>query len=126
MKKFLVLYKAPVASFEQWMKSSTPEQQKAGMEVWMAWGKKAAASIVDMGAPLGKSLRDIGLLADGKTRVLRERLPAVQVQTSTGFDWYRHERYCFSLDGITCIDSVEFQDSKPFQSGKACTDYHDC
>ena len=56
MKKFLVLYKAPTSAFEQ-MQKSTPEQQKAGMDAWMAWGKKAASSIVDMGAPLGKSLR---------------------------------------------------------------------
>jgi len=56
VKKFLVLYKASASSFEQ-MKSSTPEQQKQGMEAWMAWGKKAASSIVDMGAPLGKALR---------------------------------------------------------------------
>ena len=56
MKKFLVLYKAPTSSFEQ-MKAATPEQQKAGMEAWTAWGKKSAASIVDMGGPLGKSLR---------------------------------------------------------------------
>jgi hypothetical protein len=56
MKKFLVLYKAPTASFDQMMKA-TPEQQKAGMDAWMAWGKKAASSIVDMGAPLGKVLR---------------------------------------------------------------------
>ncbi|HMI83350.1 MAG TPA: hypothetical protein VK550_04605 [Polyangiaceae bacterium] len=56
MKKFLVLYKAPTSSFEQMMKA-TPEQQKAGMEAWMVWGKKATAAIVDMGAPLGKSLR---------------------------------------------------------------------
>ena|SRR5260221_376619 len=56
MKKFLVLYKAPASAFEQ-MQKATPEQQKAGMDAWMAWGKKAAASIVDMGAPLGKSLR---------------------------------------------------------------------
>jgi hypothetical protein len=55
MKKFLVLYKAPVASFDQMMKAS-PEQQKAGMDAWMAWGKKAGSSIVDMGAPLGKAL----------------------------------------------------------------------
>jgi hypothetical protein len=27
------------------------------MEAWMAWGKKAQGSIVDMGAPLGKSMR---------------------------------------------------------------------
>jgi hypothetical protein len=56
MKKFLVLYKAPTTSFDQMMKA-TPEQQKAGMEAWMAWGKKAAASIVDMGAPLGPTLK---------------------------------------------------------------------
>ena len=56
MKKFLVLYKAPTSAFEQMMKS-TPEQQKAGMDAWMGWSKKAGSSIVDMGGPLGKSLR---------------------------------------------------------------------
>jgi hypothetical protein len=56
MKKFLLLYKAPTSSFEM-MKSATPEQQKAGMAAWMDWGKRAASSIVDMGAPLGKSLK---------------------------------------------------------------------
>jgi hypothetical protein len=56
MKKFLVLYKAPASAFDQ-MKKSTPEQQKAGMDAWMAWSKSKAATIVDMGGPLGKSLR---------------------------------------------------------------------
>jgi len=56
MKKFLVLYKAPTSSFDQ-MRRATPEQQKAGMDAWMTWGKKAASTIVDMGGPLGKSLR---------------------------------------------------------------------
>jgi hypothetical protein len=55
MKKFLVLYKASTAAFEQ-MKQSTPEQQKAGMDAWMHWSKQFAHTIVDMGAPLGKSL----------------------------------------------------------------------
>ena len=56
MKKFLVLYKAPITAFEQ-MKKATPEQQKAGMDAWMTWSKSAAGTIVDMGAPLGKSVR---------------------------------------------------------------------
>jgi hypothetical protein len=56
MKKFLVLYRAPASAFEQ-MKTATPEQQKAGTEAWMAWGTKARESIVDMGAPLGKSAK---------------------------------------------------------------------
>src|SRR5512138_3362658 len=56
MKKFLVLYKATPASFEQMMKA-TPEQQKAGMDAWMGWTKKATTSLVDMGAPLGKAVK---------------------------------------------------------------------
>jgi hypothetical protein len=55
MKKFLVLYKASTSGYEQ-MSKATPEQQKAGMEAWMAWAQKAKSSIIDMGAPLGKSL----------------------------------------------------------------------
>jgi len=55
MKKFLVLYRAPASGFEQ-MKSATPAQQRAGMDAWMAWGKKSASSIVDMGAPLGNAV----------------------------------------------------------------------
>ena len=55
MKKFLVLYKASKEAFAQVM-SAPPAEQQAGMELWMTWGKKAAASIVDMGAPLGKSM----------------------------------------------------------------------
>ena len=75
---------------------------------------------------LGVNLRDIGLLADGTTLVLRERLPAIQVQTNGRSDWYRRERFCFSLDGLTCESSIDFQDSTPFQSGPTCTSYHDC
>jgi hypothetical protein len=55
MKKFLVLYKASAAAFAEVMKA-TPEQQKAGMDAWTDWSKKAEKSIVDMGAPLGKTL----------------------------------------------------------------------
>lgn len=57
MKKFLVLYKAPVESFEKMMRNVTPEQQQQGMDAWEKWGKQAKKSIVDMGAPLGKALR---------------------------------------------------------------------
>jgi hypothetical protein len=56
MKKFLVLYKAPLASFEQAMKAS-PAEQKSGMEAWMAWSKKAGSAVIDLGAPLGKTMK---------------------------------------------------------------------
>ena len=56
MKKFMVLYRAPLTSFEQAMKAS-PAEQKAGMDAWMSWAQKASKSIVDMGAPLGQTVK---------------------------------------------------------------------
>ena len=56
MKKFLVLFRAPSSGYEQMMKA-TPEQQKVGMDRWMAWSKAAAEALVDMGAPLAKTSR---------------------------------------------------------------------
>lgn len=56
MKKFLVLYKASQAEFDKAM-SASPEEQKAGMDAWTAWSKTAGPAIVDLGAPLGKTLR---------------------------------------------------------------------
>jgi hypothetical protein len=37
MKKFMAIYMAPAAEFERMMRSSTPEQQRKGMEAWMKW-----------------------------------------------------------------------------------------
>jgi hypothetical protein len=52
MKRFIVLYQAPVSAMEQ-MANATPEQSKAGMEMWMTWAKKAGNAVVDLGMPLG-------------------------------------------------------------------------
>lgn len=52
MKKFLVLYKAPMSAMQQ-MANATAEEAKAGMDAWMAWAKKAGNAVVDLGAPLG-------------------------------------------------------------------------
>jgi hypothetical protein len=57
VKKFMVLYMASEAEFEKMMKTSTPEQQKKGMEAWMKWMNEHKASLVDGGAPLGKTKR---------------------------------------------------------------------
>src|SRR5439155_5121051 len=57
MKKIMALYMAPSAEFEKMMKNSTPEQQKKGMDAWMKWMSANQASLVDGGAPLGKTKR---------------------------------------------------------------------
>ncbi len=58
MKKFVAMYLAPAASVErmkEMMKNAPPEQMRAGMELWMNWAKKYEKSIVELGAPLGKT-----------------------------------------------------------------------
>ena len=54
MKKFLVLYKAPIEEMQK-MGTATPEQQKAGMAGWMEWMATHKADLVDGGAPVGKT-----------------------------------------------------------------------
>ena len=70
MKKFLVLYMAKTADFEKMMKNSTPEQQKKGMDDWMKWMGNHKSSLVDGGAPLGKTKRvDAKATTDMKNEV---------------------------------------------------------
>ena len=57
MRKFMVLYMASKAELEKMMKNSTPEQQQKGMEAWMKWMNENKSSLVDGGAPLGKTKR---------------------------------------------------------------------
>ena len=51
MKKYIVLYHAPI-SFLKGMENSTPEEGKKEMESWMAWAKMCGKNLVDMGTPL--------------------------------------------------------------------------
>ena len=57
MKKFMAIYMASGPEFENMMKNSTPEQQRKGMEAWMKWIQDNKASILEGGAPLGKTKR---------------------------------------------------------------------
>jgi hypothetical protein len=70
MKKFMALYMAPAAAIEQMMRNATPEQQQKGMEAWMKWMNASKASLVDGGAPLGKTKRaDTAGVSDTKNSV---------------------------------------------------------
>ncbi|WP_192579250.1 YciI family protein [Dyadobacter aurulentus] len=55
MKKYLVLYKAPVGANKQ-MEGATAEQQVEGMKAWMDWAQKCGGRLVDMGQPLANGL----------------------------------------------------------------------
>jgi YCII-related domain len=49
--KFLVLYRADRSAADQ-MAGATAEEQRAGMDEWMAWANQAGSAIVDLGSPV--------------------------------------------------------------------------
>jgi hypothetical protein len=73
MKKFVVIYRVPVESMEEWKKTTSPEEvQKQGKELgekMMAWSKKNEQSFVGEGLPLGKNTR---LTKDGAQPVTND------------------------------------------------------
>jgi len=70
MKKFMAIYMASGVDFENMMRNSTPEQRKKGMEAWMKWMNENNASILEGGAPLGKTKRaDVTGVSDTKNNI---------------------------------------------------------
>lgn len=61
MKKFVVMYRVPVETMEEWKKSTpTEEKEEEGKKLetdMLAWFEKNKAHIVDKGLPLGKNTR---------------------------------------------------------------------
>jgi len=64
MSKFLVLYQAPVAVLDEWMRTP-PEKRKAEeekmMSEWKKWASENASKFADQGAGVGRPKR-----VDGK------------------------------------------------------------
>ena len=72
MKKFVALYLAPAAAIAQMREhmQKAPESAKAGMDAWMQWAKQHEKSIVELGAPLGKTKQiTAGGAADTKNNI---------------------------------------------------------
>jgi len=64
MKKYIVIYTAPVEASQQ-MAQTSPEDQAKGMQAWMEWAKKCGDKLVDLGSPLtgGQKLSSSGSTA---------------------------------------------------------------
>jgi len=68
LKKFLVLYMAPVTAEQQ--TSISPEEMKKGMEPWMTWFKKYEKEFVDRGTQLVSGTHiTISEVSKGKTPI---------------------------------------------------------
>ena len=79
MKKFMVLYFAPVAWTEQ-MQGAPAEEMKKGMDAWMAWSQKCGSGLADMGAPLGNGQK---VMANGTGASTKEIVGYSVLQAET-------------------------------------------
>lgn len=61
MNKYVALFHTPIATMDEWMKSTNEETRKAAMDKmmldWQAWAGAHTANIVDQGSPLNKTKR---------------------------------------------------------------------
>ena len=58
MKKYLAVYTGSAAAMAEWNsmhKHELQERQAAGIKAWHAWVEKNKASIIETGAPLGRT-----------------------------------------------------------------------
>jgi len=65
MKTYLAIFTGSPAAMTAWQTMDATQREtkeKAGMAAWQAWAEKNQSSIVDQGAPVGKTKR---VTADG-------------------------------------------------------------
>ena len=70
MKKFLVLYHAPIDAMAQ-MANVPADQQAKGMEAWMQWAQRCGDKLVEMGSPLmnGQQIKPDGSVASSNKQI---------------------------------------------------------
>jgi hypothetical protein len=56
MKRFMVIYRAPMEAAKK-IATVSPEEAQKGMEPWMAWQEKVGEGMVDLGTPLGMGMK---------------------------------------------------------------------
>lgn len=83
MKNFLAIFTGSAAAMDQWKSLSAEtrkEREQAGMQAWQQWATNHANSIVDHGAPLGKTKR---ITAEGIADIRNAMAAYTVVQAET-------------------------------------------
>ncbi len=56
MKKFMVMYHAPIDALQQ-TAGASKEEMEEGMKAWMVWAEKCGDKLVDIGTPLANGVK---------------------------------------------------------------------
>ena len=82
MKRFIVLYHAPVDVMSA-TTNRTPEEQAKGMEAWMQWAQKCGDKLVDLGAPL---MNGVEFSSNGRSTPSTKSVTGFSILQASSFD----------------------------------------
>ena len=111
MKTFLAVFTGSPDAMEAW-KALDPAQreakEKAGMEAWNAWGENHQASIVDHGAPLGKTKRiSAGGIADIRNNMAAYTLVRAETHAEAAKLFEQHPHFTiFPGDAVEVMECL--------------------
>jgi hypothetical protein len=109
MKKFIVLYHAPMDAMQQ-MASVPPEEQAKGMEGWMMWAKKCGDKLVDLGAPLMSGQR---VNPDGKSAASTKEICGYSILQANNMEEAKKLLQGHPHLGWNAACSIEVHESMP-------------
>ena len=95
MKKYIVLYTAPLTAAERFAQV-TPEQAQQGMQLWFNWKEKLGSGLVDMGQQLGNAMTVTKAGVMGFTKYLAAYYAETEIRVNAltpGGVFNNHEDY---------------------------------
>jgi hypothetical protein len=113
MKTFLAIYTGTPEAMEKsgWSKLSDEqrkEKERMGMKAWQDWGETYRASIVDMGAPLGKTKRVAkGGVSDIRNNIAGYTLVRAESHEAAAKLFAKHPHFTvFPGDGVEIMECL--------------------
>jgi len=104
MTKYLVLYRADGDAAAQ-MAEMTPEQARAGMELWMKWAGNAGSSLVDLGNPLAS----VATVGKGDDTLPIGGFSIMEADSKEAVTKLLDDHPHFHTPGPTAIEVLEYQ-----------------
>jgi leucyl aminopeptidase (aminopeptidase T) len=111
MKHYLAIFTGSPASMEAWKSMDAAQREakeKAGMAGWKAWAEKNQASIIDQGAPLGKTKQVTSKgIADTRNNMAAYTVVQADSQDAAAKLFENHPHFTiFPGDGIEVMECL--------------------
>ncbi len=111
MKKFLAVYTGTPEGMEKWMQinaANRQQKEKKGMQAWGQWLEKNSRSLVDTGAPLGKTKKvDAKGISDIRNQMAAYAIVQAESHEDAAKIFLNHPHFTiFPGDGVEIMECL--------------------